>query len=117
MRSSNLNVLSSSHSGQTARTLQWCSCGQFLTDVVDGAVVAAEDEQRAGRVVAADGDDVLVLNRFNPVNPRQTEHELNICRASDLPVFGDGVPHSHFPRVTGGNQLITDEEERLHRNV
>lgn len=32
-----------------------------LTDVVDGAVVAAEDEEGAGSVVAADGNHVLVL--------------------------------------------------------
>lgn len=30
-----------------------------------------------------------------------------------LPVFGDGVPDSNPPRVAGGNQLVTNEEESL----
>lgn len=30
-----------------------------------------------------------------------------------LPVFGDGVPHSNPPGVAGGDQLVTNEEERL----
>lgn len=34
-----------------------------------------------------------------------------------LPVFGDGVPDSHLPRVTGGDQLVADEEEGLHWHV
>lgn len=38
---------------------------QLLTDVVDGPVVAAQDEEGAGGVVAADGNHILVLQREN----------------------------------------------------
>lgn len=37
--------------------------------------------------------------------------------SSHLPVFGDGVPNADLPGVTGGDQLVTNEEEGLHRHV
>lgn len=54
----------------------WCYCAgghqgalhAGLTDVVDGAVVAAQDEEGPGGVVAADGNHILVLT---------TEHHTN----------------------------------------
>lgn len=34
-----------------------------------------------------------------------------------LPVFGDSVPNPDLPGVAGGDQLVTNEEERLGRHV
>ena len=34
-----------------------------------------------------------------------------------LPVLSDSIPHSHFPCMTRGDQLVPDEEERVHRNA
>ncbi len=34
-----------------------------------------------------------------------------------LPVFGDGVPYSHFARVAGGDELVSNEEQSLHRHI
>lgn len=32
-------------------------------------------------------------------------------------MFGDGVPNPDLPRVAGGDQLVTNEEESLYRHV
>lgn len=62
--------------------------GEFLhIHVVDGAVVAAQEEEGAGRVVAGDG-----------------LHLLN------LPVLGDGIPHPDAPCVACGDELVPHEE-------
>lgn len=45
---------------------------QLLTDVVDGAVVAAQDKEGAGGVVAADGNHILVLQRSQRTCVKQT---------------------------------------------
>ncbi|TNN26358.1 hypothetical protein EYF80_063505 [Liparis tanakae] len=89
-----------------------------LTDVVDGAVAAAQDEEGAGRVVAADGNHVLVLlGRSAQVSEnRHIAQELG-GGSTHLPVLGDGVPDPDLPRVAGGDQLVTNEEESLHRHV
>lgn len=93
-----------------------------LTDVVDGSVVAAQDEEGSGRVVAADGNNILVLQREGrgrgllPSNQHWTWN----CPEPDsthLPVLGDGVPDTDLPSVAGSDQLVTNKEERLGRNV
>lgn len=32
-------------------------------------------------------------------------------------MLSDSVPHSHFPCVTRGHQLVTDEEESVYRDT
>lgn len=100
--------------------------GGSLTDVVDGAVVAAQDEEGSGRVVAVDGNHVLVLQsrrKINPSNSRSNGTSSSWwllpppCDSTHLPVFGDGVPDADLPGVAGGDQLVTDEEQSLSRNV
>lgn len=41
----------------------------------------------------------------------------NASVKTNLPVLSDGIPHSHFPRVTRSHQLVTDKEERIYRNA
>lgn len=36
---------------------------------------------------------------------------------TNLPVLSDGIPHSHFPCVTRGHQLVTNKEESIYRNA
>lgn len=78
-----------------------------LTDVVDGAVVAAEDEEGAGGVVAADGNHVLVLSREHCAVIRRKARGFWDIKQSEcsthLPVFGHSIPDPDLPGVTGGN--------------
>lgn len=32
-------------------------------------------------------------------------------------MLGDSIPHSHFPCMTRGHQLVTDKEESIDRNT
>lgn len=36
---------------------------------------------------------------------------------TNLPVLCDGIPHTHFPCVTCGHQLVPNEEESVYRNT
>lgn len=52
-----------------------------LTDVVDGAVVAAQDEEGPGGVVAADGNHILVLSAEHHTNTRSRTEALKVKSA------------------------------------
>lgn len=52
-----------------------------LTDVVDGAVVAAQDEEGPSGVVAADGNHILVLTTEQHTNARLSREALKVKSA------------------------------------
>lgn len=52
-----------------------------LTNVVDGAVVAAQDEEGPGGVVAADGNHILVLTTEHHTNASLSKETMNVKSA------------------------------------
>lgn len=46
-------------------------------------------------------------------------HKTDHCNGFSLtylPVLSYGIPHTHFPRMTSGHQLVANEEESIDRN-
>lgn len=68
---------------------------QLLTDVVDGAVIAAQDKEGAGGVVAADGNHILVLQRSQRTCVKQTDNHLKQTWSNQLPRQVFRLQHFH----------------------